>query len=187
MKYLVVGLGNMGDQYVNTRHNIGFVVADAFARDGKATFSTGRYAEVARMKYRGKIIVLIKPSTLMNLSGKAVRYWLKKENVPVENMLVLVDDIALSTGILRMRGKGGDGGHNGLSSIIEYLGTTSFPRLRIGIGDEYPRGYQVDYVLGAWTRKEEDIMIPKIEMAVEMIKSFIASGLSRTMTVYNNQ
>ena len=187
MKFLIVGLGNIGDEYANTRHNIGFIIADALAGAGKATFKTERYADVARMKYRGKVLVVIKPSTLMNLSGKSVRYWMQAEKIPIENVLIVTDDIALPLGTLRMRKKGGDGGHNGLTSVIEYLNTPDFTRLRIGIGEDFSRGYQVDYVLGKWTKTEEEIMIPKVEAAVEIVKSFIAVGVDRTMNLYNKK
>ncbi len=185
MKYLIAGLGNIGDEYANTRHNIGFIVADALASDGKVTFASKRYGDMAKMKFKARTFVIIKPSTYMNLSGKTIKYWLDKEKIPIENLLVVTDDIALPTGTLRLRPKGGDGGHNGLNSIIEHLGTGEFPRLRIGIGDEFARGYQVDYVLGKWTKKEEEIMIPKVKTAVEIIKSFATIGIGRTMTLFN--
>jgi PTH1 family peptidyl-tRNA hydrolase len=187
MKYLIAGLGNIGDEYANTRHNIGFIIADALALEAEATFSSDRYASVTRIRYRGKTLVIIKPSTYMNLSGKAVRYWMDKEKIQVENLLVVTDDIALPTGTLRMRKKGGDGGHNGLENIILTLGTEKFPRLRVGIGNDFARGYQSDFVLGKWTREEEKIMTPKVSSAVEMIKSFIARGIDQTMTDYNNK
>lgn len=187
MKYLIAGLGNIGDEYANTRHNIGFIVADALAQAGKATFKPDRYADMAKMKFKARTFVIIKPSTYMNLSGKAIKYWLDKEKIPVENSLVILDDLALPTGVLRLRAKGGDGGHNGLISIIETLGTQNFPRLRIGIGDEFAQGYQVDYVLGKWTKKEETILIPKITTAVDIVKSFSTIGLARTMNVYNTK
>ncbi len=187
MKYLIVGLGNIGEEYVNTRHNIGFVVLDAFALDRKVRFESVRYADVAKAKFKGKQIVLAKPSTYMNNSGKAVRYWINKENVPIENTLIILDDIALPLGVLRVRKKGGDGGHNGLISTIEKLGTSEFTRLRIGIGDEFARGYQVDYVLGKWTKKEEEIMIPRVKASVDIIKSFISVGVDRTMNIYNTK
>jgi PTH1 family peptidyl-tRNA hydrolase len=187
MKYLIAGLGNIGNEYANTRHNIGFIVADAIAKEAEAAFKTERYADVTRIRYRGKVLVIIKPSTYMNLSGKAIRYWMDKENIPLENTLIVTDDIALPTGTLRMRKKGGDGGHNGLENIILTLGTEKFPRLRVGIGSDFARGYQSDYVLGKWTREEEDVLLPKINMAVEMAKSFIARGIDQTMTEYNNK
>lgn len=187
MKYLIAGLGNIGAEYANTRHNIGFVVADAVAQEGKVVFATGRLADVTKVKYKARILVLIKPSTYMNLSGKAIKYWLGKENIPLENLLVVADDIALPTGVLRLRAKGGDGGHNGLISIIEHLDTTDFARLRVGIGNEFAQGTQVDYVLGKWTKTEEEIMIPKVKTAVEIVKSFAAIGVERTMNVYNSK
>ena len=187
MKFLIVGLGNIGDEYANTRHNIGFIIADALAGAGKATFKTERYADTAKMKYRGKVLVVIKPSTYMNLSGKAVRYWMQSEKIPIENILIITDDIALPLGTLRMRIKGGDGGHNGLMSIIEYLNTPNFARLRVGIDEDFARGSQVDYVLGKWTKAEEEVMIPKIEAAVDIVKSFIAVGVDRTMNLFNKK
>ncbi|MEZ5199102.1 MAG: aminoacyl-tRNA hydrolase [Bacteroidales bacterium] len=187
MKYLIAGLGNIGQEYANTRHNIGFLIADALVLDGESMFKTDRLADVARLKYRARNIVAIKPSTYMNLSGNAVRYWLNKENIPIENLLIVTDDLALPAGTLRMRAKGGDGGHNGLISIIEQLGTSAFSRLRVGIGDDFAKGYQVDYVLGQWTKTEEEIMMPKIKTAVEMIKSFVYIGGERTMNLYNKR
>lgn len=187
MKYLITGLGNIGQEYANTRHNIGFIIADALAMDSKVSFATDRLADVARVKYKSRTLVVIKPSTYMNLSGKAIKYWLDKEKIPLENLLVITDDIALPTGTLRLRAKGGDGGHNGLIHIIETLNTSNFARLRIGIGDDFAKGYQVDYVLGKWTKKEEEVMIPKINTSIEIIKSFTTIGLTRTMNVYNKR
>lgn len=187
MKFLIAGLGNIGTEYANTRHNIGFVVAEALAREGKTGFESGRLADVARLKYKGRILIAIKPSTYMNLSGKAIKYWIEKEKIPLENLLVITDDIALPTGVIRLRAKGGDGGHNGLISIIGQLGSTDFPRLRIGIGNDFAQGYQVDYVLGKWTTAEEEIMISKVVTAVEIVKSFVAIGVGRTMNIYNTR
>lgn len=187
MKYLIAGLGNIGQEYANTRHNIGFIVADALAMDGKVSFDTDRYADVARVRFKSRTLVVIKPSTFMNLSGKAIKYWLEKEKIPLENLLIVTDDLALPTGTLRLRAKGGDGGHNGLIHIIETLNTSDFARLRIGIGNDFAKGYQVDYVLSKWTKNEEEVMIPKINSAVEIIKSFATIGLSRTMNVYNKR
>ena len=185
MKYLIAGLGNIGDEYVNTRHNIGFTVNDALARLSGVSFQSGRYADFARLRIKNKSLVLIKPNTYMNLSGKAVRYWLDAEKIPLENLLVLVDDIALAPGQLRLKLKGGDGGHNGLSSIIEILGTEDFARLRFGIGSDFAKGYQVEYVLSKWTKAEEEIIIPKIADAVEVVKSFVTEGAELTMTRFN--
>jgi PTH1 family peptidyl-tRNA hydrolase len=176
MKYLIAGLGNIGDEYASTRHNIGFAITDALARLSGVSFQSGRYADLARVRVKNKSLVLIKPNTYMNLSGKAIRYWLDHEKIPLENLLVIVDDIALAPGQLRLKLKGGDGGHNGLSSIIEILGTEEFARLRFGIGNDFAKGYQVEYVLGRWTKSEEEIIIPKILDAVEMVKSFAVGG-----------
>ncbi len=187
MKYLIFGLGNIGEEYANTRHNIGFVIADALAKDADAKFISKRYSDITTLKYRGKNLIVIKPATYMNNSGRAVRYWMKKENVPVEKILIIVDDIALPLGILRMRKKGGAGGHNGLISIIDHLGITEFPRLRVGIGNEFAQGYQVDYVLGKWTQEEEKIMIPRVDMAVQIVKDFVKHGVDWTMNEYNNK
>ena len=187
MKYLIAGLGNVGIEYANTRHNIGFVVADALCHDLKGNFTVDRLASVCKVKYKGRTLVIIKPSTYMNLSGKAVKYWLEKEKIPKERLLVVLDDIALPPGMLRMKAKGGDAGHNGLTDIIIKLNTDVFPRLRIGIGNDFPRGYQSDYVLGQWTRSEEKLMIPQVEKAVEMVKSFVTLGIDRTMTAFNKK
>lgn len=187
MKFLLVGLGNIGDEYANTRHNIGFIIADAIASEAEASFKSERYAAVTKIRYRGKILLVIKPSTYMNLSGKAIRYWMEKENIPAERTLVITDDIALPLGTLRLRKKGGDGGHNGLENTILTLGTTAFPRLRVGIGNDFAKGYQSDYVLGKWTREEEENMIPKVKTAVEIVKSLVVRGIDQTMTDFNNK
>ena len=187
MKYLIAGLGNIGLEYANTRHNIGFVVADALTRHLKGNFETERLASVARLKFKGRTLVVIKPTTYMNLSGKAIKYWLDKEKIPVKNLLVVLDDIALEPGVLRLKAKGGDAGHNGLTDTIEKLGTHEFPRLRLGIGNNFARGYQVDYVLGQWSSNEEKIMVPRVETAVEAIKSFVSIGIERTMNLFNNK
>jgi PTH1 family peptidyl-tRNA hydrolase len=185
MKYLIAGLGNIGAEYAGTRHNIGFEVTEALARLSGVSFQSGRYADIARLRVKNKSLVLIKPNTYMNLSGKAVRYWLDHEKIPLENLLVIVDDIALAPGQLRLKTKGGDGGHNGLSSIIEVLGTEEFARLRFGIGNDFAKGYQVEYVLGKWTKAEEEIIIPGIAGSLEMIKSFVMEGAELTMTRFN--
>jgi PTH1 family peptidyl-tRNA hydrolase len=187
VKYLIVGLGNIGDEYANTRHNIGFIILDALAKDAGIVFKSGRYASVAEYKYKGRTLIMVKPSTFMNLSGKAVRYWMQKENIPVEQTLIVVDDVALPLGVLRMKGQGSDGGHNGLIHIIETLETTEFSRLRVGIDNNFAKGFQVEYVLGKWTKEEEKGMILKIPVAVEMIKSFVTIGTERTMNLYNNK
>jgi PTH1 family peptidyl-tRNA hydrolase len=187
LKYLIVGLGNVGAEYANTRHNIGFVVADALIKELKGEWKVERLASVSKVKFKGRTLVVIKPTTYMNLSGKSVKYWLDQEKIPVERMLVMVDDIAIPIGTLRMKAKGGDAGHNGLTDIILKLNTDAFPRLRVGIGDNFRRGYQSEYVLGEWSRKEVELIIPRIETAVEMIKSFVTIGIGRTMPAFNNK
>jgi PTH1 family peptidyl-tRNA hydrolase len=185
MKYLIVGLGNIGDGYTDTRHNIGFTILDAMAKASKVYFSEKRYAAHSSFKYKGREFILIKPSTFMNLSGNAVRYWLQKEKVPLENMLVIVDDIALPLGSIRMRAKGGDGGHNGLAHISTILSTQDYARIRIGIGDNFAKGTQVEYVLGNWTKEEKKFLEKRIAIVLEMIRSFGTAGTEITMTTYN--
>ncbi|MFZ4523378.1 MAG: aminoacyl-tRNA hydrolase [Bacteroidales bacterium] len=187
MKYLIIGLGNIGDEYADTRHNIGFTVVDALAANLKATFEPGRLGSVARMSLKGRTLVAIKPSTYMNLSGKAVRYWMQKEDIPKENILVIVDDLALPLGTLRLKAKGSDGGHNGLISIIELIETTDFARLRIGIGNDFAKGYQVDYVLGRWSSEEVKTLAPRVDITVDLIKSFVLMGVERTMNGFNKR
>ncbi len=187
MKYLIVGLGNIGDDYADTRHNIGFTIADAIALNFKSTFSVGRLASVARMSLKGRTLIVIKPTTYMNLSGKAVRYWMQKEDIPKENILIIVDDLALPLGAIRLKAKGSDGGHNGLISIIETIETNEFARLRIGIGNDFAKGYQVDYVLGRWTAEEVKALVPRIEMTVDLIKNFVLIGVERTMNYFNKK
>ena len=187
MKYLIIGLGNIGEEYANTRHNIGFIILEALAKDAGIFFRSGRYASVTEFKYKGRTLILIKPSTFMNLSGKAVKYWMQKENVPIEQTLVIVDDIALPLGVLKLKGQGSDGGHNGLIHIIETLQTVDFPRLRIGIDENFAKGYQVEYVLGRWTKEEEKTLIQRIPIVLEIIKSFVTIGIERTMNLYNNK
>ena len=187
MKYLIAGLGNIGQEYAHTRHNIGFDILDALAGASNISFKDKRYGFVAEMKYRARTYILLKPSTYMNLSGNAVRYWLNKEKLPVENLLVVVDDVALPFGTLRMRAKGGDAGHNGLNHIQTILGTTEYARLKFGIGNDFYQGQQVDYVLGGWPDEQEKALPERIEMAVEIIKSFGVIGLERTMNEYNNK
>lgn len=186
-KFLITGLGNIGDEYANTRHNIGFIVADALAADLNGKFSIGRHASILETRLKNKQLLIIKPTTYMNLSGKAVKYWMDKEEIPLENILVITDDVDLDLGALRMRGKGSGGSHNGLNHIIETLGTTDFARLRVGIGKDYAKGFQVEYVLGRWTTAEEKILIPRITVAVDMIKSFVLAGAARTMSDFNNK
>lgn len=185
MKYLIACLGNIGAEYDETRHNIGFKIADRLAKDLEASFTTSRLAQTAEMKFKGKTLLVIKPTTYMNLSGKAVKYWLQQEKIPIENLLVVNDDIALPLGTLRLRKQGADGGHNGLTDIIDKLGTNVFCRLRFGLGDDFPRGRQVDFVLGKWKPSEEPIVDEKVDEAVEIIKSFVTQGVDRTMNLYN--
>ncbi len=184
---MIVGLGNIGAEYAETRHNIGFKVLDALAGASNAVFTAGRYGSVAEVRIKGRTLVLLKPSTYMNLSGKAVRYWLEAEKISPADMLVVVDDIALPFGTLRLRGKGSDGGHNGLKNIAELLGHSNWPRMRFGIGGDFPQGHQVDYVLGSWTEEERKAMPERIDMAVEAVRSFATAGLERTMNAYNKK
>jgi PTH1 family peptidyl-tRNA hydrolase len=185
MKYLIVGLGNIGDGYKNTRHNIGFTVLDAMAMASNASFTDRRYGAVCQVRYKGRELILLKPSTFMNLSGNAVSYWLKKKNVSIENMLVIVDDIALPPGSIRMRPKGKDGGHNGLAHISTILSTNEYPRIRIGIGNSFQKGAQIDFVLGVWNAEEKKFMEERIKIVIDMIRSFAFSGLELTMTAFN--
>jgi PTH1 family peptidyl-tRNA hydrolase len=186
-KFLIVGLGNPGSEYENTRHNIGFRILDAFADSLKIKFSSSRLAFTAEGKIKNKKFFLIKPVTFMNLSGKAVNYYLQKEKIPLSNILVITDDIALPFGKIRIRPKGSDGGHNGLKNINEILGSENYPRLRFGIGNEYPKGGQVNYVLGEWNDEELKIIQPKIGLAVNAINDFMLLGIEKTMNLYNNK
>ena len=187
MKYLIVGLGNIGAEYEETRHNIGFKVLDAFAKESGTSFSIGRHAHVAEAKFKGRTLVLIKPTTFMNLSGKAVNYWLQEEKIPLERMLVVTDDIALPFGTIRVKGKGSDGGHNGLKDIIATIGHSKWPRFRFGVGSDFNKGKQVQYVLGEWHPEELDKMPERLEKSVELIKSFTTIGIERTMNFFNGQ
>lgn len=186
-KYLVVGLGNIGPEYHETRHNIGFMVVDALAKASGAAFSDGRYGFTATLPVKGRQLLLLKPSTYMNLSGNAVRYWMRKEDIPLENLLVVVDDIALPFGALRLRGRGSDAGHNGLKHIAATLGTQDYARLRFGIGNDFPRGMQVDYVLGRFTPEQYEEMPQRLELAGEAVKSFCLAGISIAMNQYNKR
>jgi len=185
MKYLIVGLGNIGDEYSDTRHNIGFTVLDAMAKVSNTDFKDKRYGFVCTVKYKGRDLLLLKPSTFMNLSGNAVRYWMLKENIPAENLLVIVDDIALPLGSFRMRPKGSDGGHNGLAHINSILGTDQYTRIRVGIGNNFRRGSQVNYVLGTWDEEEKKILDERIPVIIEMIRSYGTAGTELTMTAFN--
>lgn len=186
MKYLIVGLGNIGDEYDNTRHNIGFKILDALVRASNISFSDNRYGAIAEMKYAGKVFILLKPNTFMNLSGRAVQYWMQKEKIPLENVLIVVDDLALPLGKVRMRLSGGDAGHNGLKSISQILGSQAYKRLRFGIGNVFPRGGQIDFVLGKWSGDEEELVESKMGSCIEMIQAFGTVGAERTMNKFNN-
>ena len=177
----------MGIEYAETRHNIGFKVVDAFAEASTSSFNPSRYADVCEARVRGRTFVLIKPSTFMNLSGKAVRYWLEQLKLPLERLLIIADDIALPTGTLRLRPKGSDGGHNGLKSINEMLGTNQYARLRIGVGDDFLKGQQVDFVLGKWTEPEKKIIDSKIKTCVDIIRAFGTMDIQLVMSRYNKK
>ena len=187
MKYLIVGLGNIGDESRGTRHNIGFRILDAFAEASNISFSTERYGDVAHMRLKNKQLTLLKPSTYMNLSGNAVRYWKEKENIDISHILVLVDDIALPFGAIRIKPNGSDAGHNGLKNIAQMLGTQAYPRLRFGIGNDFPRGCQVDYVLGHFTLDQRQQLPARVDVACEAIKAFCLSGIDFAMCNFNNK
>jgi len=187
LKYLIAGLGNIGEEYAHTRHNIGFDILDALAGASNISFEDKRYGFVAELKIKGRIFYLLKPSTFVNLSGRAVHYWMKKHNVELENLLIVADDIALPFGVLRLKPRGGDAGHNGLSHVTQILGTNRYPRLRFGVGGEFPRGLQVDYVLGNFTPEEKATLPARIEKACEIIKSFGLAGIEITMNQFNNK
>ena len=187
MKYLIVGLGNIGEEYRNTRHNIGFTVLDALAKASNLVFTDGRYGATTTLSLKGRQLILLKPSTYMNLSGNAVRYWMQKENIPLENVLIVVDDLALPFGTLRLKGKGSDAGHNGLKHIAATLGTQDYARLRFGIGNDFPRGGQIDFVLGHFADEDLKTMDERVAMACDIIKSFCLAGISITMNQYNKK
>jgi peptidyl-tRNA hydrolase, PTH1 family len=186
-KFLIAGLGNIGDEYENTRHNIGFKVLDFIAKENDLKFKSDRLVAITEFKYKGRTLILIKPSTYMNLSGKAVNYWLQAEKIPKENLLVITDDIALPVGSLRLKGKGSDGGHNGLKNIQEVLNTVEYARLRFGVGNGFQKGRQVEYVLGKWTAEEEKLLEERVKIAADMVKAFAVIGLQLTMTNYNKK
>ena len=187
MKYLIVGLGNPGDEYRDTRHNIGFMILDAFAEASNISFSTARYGEVGTGRIKNKQVVLLKPSTFMNLSGNAVRYWKEQEKIPTENILVVVDDLSLPVGAIRLKARGSDAGHNGLKNIAQLLGTDAYPRLRFGIGNDFPRGTQVDFVLGNFNGDDRATVNERIPVAIDAIREFILAGLGNAMCRYNNK
>lgn len=186
MKHLVVGLGNIGPEYEFTRHNIGFQVLDAFARENNLTFTPSRHAMITNIRLKNREIYLIKPTTLVNLSGKAVRYWLNQFQLPLSRLLIITDDVDLPLGKLKLKKKGGDAGHNGMKNIIHLLQTKEFPRLRIGIGKNYPKGRQIPYVLGEWTESEWQALSPQIDKASNLIGDWALQGIDKTMTLHNS-
>lgn len=186
-KFLIAGLGNIGAEYVNTRHNIGFKVLDFIARQEGLEFSTAKLGAMAEYKLKGRTLFLLKPNTYMNLSGKAVKYWMDKEGIPKENLLVVTDDLNLPFGSIRIKGKGSDGGHNGLKNIQLLLNTSDYPRFRFGISDEFKKGQQVDYVLGEWTEEEKAKLPERYEIAANAIRSFALAGLANTMSDFNGK
>jgi len=187
MQYLIVGLGNIGAEYKHTHHNIGFDILDNFAQDNDVHFSDQRYGAIGGLKIKGQQLTLLKPSTYMNLSGNAVRYWMQIKKVPLENILIIVDDIALPFGSLRLRPDGSDAGHNGLKHIQETLGTTKYARLRFGIGNDFPKGHQIEYVLSGWSPEELVTLPERIDVAGKIIQSFCLSGIQRTMNDFNKR
>lgn len=186
-KYLIVGLGNIGTEYVNTRHNIGFKVLNALAKIENLNFETLKLGDVAEYNIKGRKLILLKPNTYMNLSGKAVLFYLQKENIPLENLLIITDDLNLSFGTIRIKAKGSDGGHNGLKSIQQLLNTNEYARFRFGISDAFKKGQQVDYVLGDWTDEENKALEERLQKSIEIIQSFALAGLQNTMNLYNGK
>lgn len=186
-KFLIVGLGNIGEKYTNTRHNIGFKIVDAFVKEYESSFETEKLGDIAKLKIKGKTVIVLKPSTYMNLSGKAVKYWMQKENIQVENLLIITDDLNIDFGKIRIKGKGSSGGHNGLKDIQDKFNTGAYPRFRFGVGAEYSKGRQVDYVLGEWNSDEESAMIERIPFSVKAVTSFITAGLANTMNEFNGK
>ncbi len=186
-KYLIVGLGNIGSEYANTRHNIGFKILDHLAKKEDLSFETQKLADVAVYKFKGRQFILIKPNTYMNLSGKAIQYWMTKENIPLENLLVITDDLNLPFGSIRLKTKGSDGGHNGLKDTQDKLQTTNYNRFRFGISDAFSKGRQVDYVLGEWTPEEDSKLAERLDKSVELIRSFGTAGINITMNTFNGQ
>ncbi|WP_431157452.1 aminoacyl-tRNA hydrolase [Winogradskyella poriferorum] len=186
-KFLIVGLGNIGEKYSNTRHNIGFQVLDHLAKQEELSFETVKLGDLSTLKLKGRSVLLLKPSTFMNLSGKAVKYWLTKEKVPLENLLIITDDLNLPFGTLRLKTKGSDGGHNGLKDLQDKLQTTKYNRLRFGISDSFSKGRQVDYVLGEWTSEESEQLNERLDKSIALIKSFVLSGANNTMNTFNGK
>jgi PTH1 family peptidyl-tRNA hydrolase len=187
VKYLIAGLGNIGPEYANTRHNAGFMIIDALAESAGISFEDRRYGFIGKYGLKGRSLVLLKPGTFVNLSGRAVHYWMKKEKIPLEHLLVVVDDIALPFGTIRLRARGGDGGHNGLIHITRILGTQSYARLRFGIGSGFSRGAQVSHVLGPFTEEEEEMLPGRLKVTGDLVRSFVLAGIERTMNHFNNR
>ena len=185
-KFLVVGLGNIGTEYDDTRHNIGFKILDALAEEEQFSFESDKLGSVGSFKHKGKSVVCLKPNTYMNLSGKAVKYWMDKENISLDHVLIITDDLNLDFGTLRLKGKGSDGGHNGLKDIQKILNTTTYPRFRFGVGANYSKGKQVDFVLGKWTAQENALLKERLQRSTDLIRSFIFAGIKNTMNQYNN-
>ena len=186
-KFLIAGLGNIGAEYVNTRHNIGFKILDRLVQQEGLSYETAKFGAVAEYKIKGRTLILLKPNTYMNLSGKAVKYWMEKENIPAENILVVTDDLNIPFGTIRIKAKGSDGGHNGLKSIQQLLNSSDYPRFRFGISDEFKKGKQVDYVLGEWDDKEKLALPERLDKSVEAIKSFALAGLADSMSNFNGK
>ena len=184
-KFLIVGLGNIGEEYAETRHNIGFKILDAISKEEDFSFETAKLGDVGNFKVKGRSILCLKPSTYMNRSGKAVKYWMEKENIPLENLLIITDDINLSFGTIRLKTKGSDGGHNGLKDIQQHLLTTNYNRLRFGVGSDFGKGKQIDYVLGEWNVEERDALVKRYERIRELVRAFVLSGVNRTMNEFN--
>jgi PTH1 family peptidyl-tRNA hydrolase len=186
-KFLIVGLGNIGDKYENTRHNIGFKILDALATKEEITFGSQKLGAISKFRFKGRTFILLKPSTYMNLSGKSVKYWLTKENIPIENLLVICDDLNLNFGSFRIKPKGSDGGHNGLKDINAVLQTQQYARFRFGVGSEFSKGRQVDYVLGEWDSNENKLLPERLNKSIELVKSFGTAGLNNTMNAFNGK
>lgn len=186
-KFLIVGLGNIGEKYANTRHNIGFKIVDEVAQEHNVSFETDKLGDVGSFRFKGRTFILLKPSTFMNLSGKAVKYWMQKEKISIENTLIITDDLNIGFGTIRVKAKGSDGGHNGLKDIQEKLGTNKYPRFRFGVGSDYSKGRQVDYVLGDWSKDEESQLIERLPTSAKVVTSFGTAGLANTMNTFNGK
>mgnify|MGYP005989154867 CR=1 FL=1 len=186
-KYLIVGLGNIGAKYDNTRHNIGFKILDALAKEQEVSFETEKLGDITSFRFKGRTFILLKPSTYMNLSGKAVKYWMEKEKISIDNILIITDDLNIDFGTIRLKGKGSDGGHNGLKDIQEKLNTSKYPRFRFGVGSNYSKGRQVDFVLSEWSKEENSLLIERIPISCKLITSFGTAGMANTMNTFNGK